>query len=133
MWTNAVSEQAFKRSPAAGDGSAVGFGSCSHGGSVPPGATGTAGDELLKVAMNDPNVQIIHVITQRPSPKIEAGVASGLVKMTIHMDYLDFSAVQDVHGEVDTVYWAIRLSARGLDEETYGRIHVDFPVRFISE
>ena len=53
--------------------------------------------------------------------------------MTIHMDYLDYSAVQDVHGEVDTVYWALGLSARGLDKETYGRIHVDFPVRFISD
>jgi hypothetical protein len=29
---------------------------------------------------------------------------------------------------VDKVYWAIGISAIGVDEETYGRIHVDFPM-----
>ena len=97
------------------------------------GATGTAGDGLLKAAMNDPDVQRIHVITRRLSPRIEAGVASGLVTATLHMDYLDYSAVRDVFADVDTVYWAIGLSGFGLDEEIYCQIHLNFPCLFVAE
>lgn len=97
------------------------------------GATGTAGDGLLKAALADPDVQRIHVITRRPSARIDAGVATGRVKMTLHMDYLDYSAISDELVEVDAVYWAIGLSSLGLDEETYRRIHVEFPMRFVSE
>lgn len=97
------------------------------------GATGTAGDGLLKAVMSDPDIQGIHVITRRLSPRIEAGIAGGAVEATIHMDYLDYSAILDVLADVDTVYWAIGLSALGLDEETYRRIHLGFPKRFITE
>jgi len=34
--------------------------------------------------------------------------------------------------EADAVYWAIGISSIGVDEETYGRIHVDFPVSFVT-
>ena len=97
------------------------------------GASGTAGDGILKAALADPDIRKIHVITRRATPRIEEGVASGKVQMTLHKDYLDYA---DIHGqisEVDTVYWAIGISAVGVDEETYGRIHVDFPMQFIQE
>lgn len=97
------------------------------------GASGTAGDGILKAALADPDIRKIHVITRRATPRIEKGVASGKVQMTLHMDYLDYA---DIHGqisEVDTVYWAIGISSVGVDEETYGRIHVDFPMQFIQE
>jgi len=97
------------------------------------GASGTAGDGILKAAMADPDVETIHVITRRPTPRIEAGVASGKVKMTQHMDYLDYSTLQDILAEIRTVYWAIGISALGVDEETYRRIHVDFPAQFLEE
>lgn len=50
------------------------------------GASGTAGDGILKAALSDPDVHMIHVLTRRPTPRIEAGVASGKVVMTRHMD-----------------------------------------------
>ncbi len=96
------------------------------------GATGTVGDGLLLAVMNDPHVEKIHVVTRRPSPRIEAGVASGKAEMTIHEDYLDYAPIDNVLTEVDAVYWAIGLSAVGLDEETYREIHVDFPVNLVS-
>jgi hypothetical protein len=34
---------------------------------------------------------------------------------------------------VDAVFWAIGLSSIGVDEETYRRIHIDFPRRFVEE
>jgi nucleoside-diphosphate-sugar epimerase len=97
------------------------------------GASGTAGDGILKAAMADSAIEKIHVITRRTTPRMEEGVASGKVIVTLHTDYLDYSAVHEQVAEVDAVYWAIGISSVGVDEETYGMIHVDFPVRFVEE
>ncbi len=97
------------------------------------GASGTAGDGILKAALANPDIREIHIITRRTTPRIDAGVASGKVKMTLHLDYLDYSAIHDQIATVDAVYWAIGTSTVGVDEETYGLIHVDFPVQFVKE
>ncbi len=97
------------------------------------GASGTAGDGILKAALANPAIKKIHVITRRATPRIEAGVKAGKVQMTLHMDYLDYSAVLEQVAEANTVYWAIGTSTFGVDEETYGKIHVDFPLRFVEE
>ena len=96
------------------------------------GATGTIGDGLLKAAIDDPDIKKIHVVTRRPSPRIEEGVESGKVEMTIHKDYLDYTAIQATFADVDAVYWAIGLSAVGLDQTTYREIHLDYPARFVA-
>ncbi|MGI9224860.1 MAG: hypothetical protein ACR2QX_10315 [Woeseiaceae bacterium] len=97
------------------------------------GASGTAGDGILKAAMAAPDIGKIHVITRRATPRIEEGVASGRVQMTSHMDYLDYTAIREQIAEVDAVYWAIGTSSIGVDEKTYGMIHVDFPLQFVAE
>jgi hypothetical protein len=97
------------------------------------GASGTAGDGILKAALADPYVNTIHVITRRSTPRIESGVASGKVIMTKHMDYLDYSTVQDRLRDVQAVFWALGTSSRNVDDETYSVIHVDFPVQFVKE
>ena len=97
------------------------------------GASGTAGDGILQAALSDPDIDKVHVITRRSTPRIDAGVASGKVEMTLHLDYLDYSAVHEQIASADAVYWAIGTSSVYVDEATYGRIHVDFPVRFVSE
>ena len=97
------------------------------------GASGTAGDGILKAALADPDIRKIHVVTRRVTPRIEEGVARGKVQMTLHMDYLDYSAVHEQISEADAVYWAIGTSSIGVDEKTYGVIHVDFPQQFVNE
>ena len=97
------------------------------------GATGTAGDGILKAAMADPEIKKIHVITRRMSPRIEEGVLSGKVQATLHMDYLDYSSLHEQMEKASAVFWAIGVSSVGVDEETYGRIHVDFPMAFVAE
>lgn len=97
------------------------------------GASGTAGDGILKAALADPDIERIHVITRRSTPRIEEGVASGKVDMTLHMDYLDYSAVHEEIADAEAVFWAIGLSSIGVDEQTYGMIHVDFPVQFVRQ
>lgn len=105
----------------------------SHGTVAIFGASGTAGDGILKAALADPDIDRIHVVTRRSTPRIEQGVAAGKVQMTLHMDYLDYSALQEQLSEVDAVYWAIGTSSVGVDEKTYGMIHVDFPLAFVTE
>lgn len=97
------------------------------------GASGTAGDGILKAALANPDIREIHVVTRRMTPRIDAGVASGNVVATLHQDYLDYSAIHDQIAAANAVYWAIGTSSIGVDEETYGLIHVDFPVQFVRE
>jgi hypothetical protein len=97
------------------------------------GASGTAGDGILKAALASPDIGKIHVITRRTTPRIEEGVAAGKVQMTQHLDYLDYSAIEDQIAAADAVYWAIGISSLGVDEKTYGAIHVDYPASFVSK
>jgi hypothetical protein len=96
------------------------------------GASGTAGDGILKAALASPDIGKIHVITRRTTPRMEEGVAAGKLQLTTHTDYLDYSAIEDTFIDIDAVYWAIGISTFKVDEETYGKIHVDFPLRFVA-
>lgn len=96
------------------------------------GATGSVGDGLLKAAMEDPQVDTIHVVTRRTSPRIEAGKASGRLQVHMHQDFEDYSALEPVLAQVNTVLWALGTSSLNVDDETYTWIHVDFPLAFVS-
>ncbi len=97
------------------------------------GASGTAGDGILKAAIADPDVENILVITRRTTPRMEQGAADGKVEINEHMDYLDYSKVRERLRNVQAVYWALGTSSRNVDKETYSVIHVDFPVAFVKE
>jgi hypothetical protein len=96
------------------------------------GASGTAGDGILKAALASADIQKIHVITRRTTPRIEQGVAAGKVQVTLHQDFLDYSAIKDQMAAADAVYWALGVSSLGVDEKTYGTIHVDYPASFVA-
>jgi uncharacterized protein YbjT (DUF2867 family) len=96
------------------------------------GANGSVGDGLLKAAMEDPGVEQIHVITRRSSPRIEQGVASGRVAVRLLDDFTDYSSLADLLPEVNTVLWALGTSSLKVDDDTYTRIHVDFPIAFVT-
>jgi hypothetical protein len=97
------------------------------------GATGSVGDGLLKAAIDASEVEKVHVITRRTSPRIEEGVASGKVEMHMHEDFTDYSGLTEALAEVDTVLWGLGTTSVGMDDDTYTWIHVDFPVAFVSE
>lgn len=97
------------------------------------GATGSAGDGLLKAAIEDPQVKKVYVITRRSSPRIDAGVASGKVIMKLHKDFTDYSSLAAELKEVNTVLWGLGTSSLSVDEATYTWIHVDFPVSFVKQ
>ncbi len=97
------------------------------------GASGTTGDGILKAALAAPEIETIRVFTRRVTPRMEEGVAAGKVQVTLHRDYLDYAPIHAQLADVDVVYWAIGITARGTDEATYRRIHTDFPRRFVEE
>ena len=97
------------------------------------GASGTAGDGILEAALESPDIREIHVITRRTTPRIDRGIAAGKVRLTLHKDYLDYSAIADQIVPVDAVYWALGTSSIGIDEKTYGTIHVDYPASFVTK
>jgi hypothetical protein len=97
------------------------------------GATGSAGDGLLKAAIDDKEVKKIIVVTRRTSPRIEKGIASGKVEMRILKDFTDYSSIAAMLTDVNTVLWGLGLSSLEVDDATYTRIHVDFPVAFVKQ
>jgi hypothetical protein len=97
------------------------------------GASGTAGDGILKSALANPDIKKIHVITRRATARIQKGIKSGKVQMTNHMDYLSYAEIHSQIENVDAVFWALGMSSVGVDEETYRRIHIDFPQQFLEE
>lgn len=96
------------------------------------GATGSVGDGLLKAAIEDNNVETIHVVTRSTSPRIEAGVASGRVQKHIHADFENYDSLRPVLRTVNTVLWALGTSSLQVDEDTYTWIHVNFPIAFVT-
>jgi len=96
------------------------------------GATGSVGDGLLKAAIEDADVEKVYVITRRTSARIDAGVASGKVEMTLLEDFTDYSSLADILREVNTVLWGLGTSSFNVDDATFTWIHVDFPVAFVK-
>jgi hypothetical protein len=94
------------------------------------GATGSAGDGLLKAAVEDPAVERVIVLTRRSSARIDAGVASGRIEMILHQDFTDYSELTDVLAQVNTVLWGLGTSSLQVDDATYTLIHVDFTLAF---
>ena len=96
------------------------------------GATGSVGDGLLKAALNASEVETVHVVTRRTSPRIEEALAGNKLVLHIQSDFTDYSALSAVLPEVNTVMWGLGTTSIGMDPDTYTRIHVDFPIAFVS-
>lgn len=60
-------------------------------------------------------------------------MAGGKVDMRIHQDFTNYASLADVLGEVNTVLWGLGTSSLNVDDATYTRIHVDFPVAFVKQ
>lgn len=97
------------------------------------GANGAAGDGLLKAAMEDNRVERVVVITRSRSERIDQGVASGRIELHMHKDFTDYSALTEVLSQVDTVLWGLGVSSLSVDDATFTRIQVDFPLAFANQ
>jgi hypothetical protein len=96
------------------------------------GATGSVGDGLLKAALADPEVEKVYVVTRSTSQRIDAALTTGKLEMRLLEDFTDYAPLADILGDVNTVLWGLGASSRGMDDDTYTWIHVDFPVAFVK-
>jgi hypothetical protein len=96
------------------------------------GASGTAGDGILKAALASPDISKIHVVTRRVTARMKDQSNSGKIQLIMHSDYLNYNAIIGQLAEADAVYWAIGINSLGVDEKTYAMIHVDFPMQFVA-
>lgn len=96
------------------------------------GATGLVGEGVFEALRRDPYVRMVHVVTRRRTPAIDAAVAAGRATAWIHADYLNYAPLAPMLADVDAVYWALGTSAVNVSDEEYSQIHVDFPVRFVA-
>jgi hypothetical protein len=96
------------------------------------GATGRVGGGLLSAAMEDPGVEKIYVVSRRSSPLIEDAVATGKAELKLLEDFTNYGDLAPLLGEVNTVMWGLGTSSLQVDDATYTRIHVDFPVAFLT-
>ena len=51
-------------------------------------------------------------------------------ELRLQQDFTDYSGLADILPQVNTVLWGLGTSSLNVDDTTYSRIHVDFPVAF---
>lgn len=96
------------------------------------GGTGSAGGGLIDAAVADPEVEQVYIVARRSTPVVEAALASGKAELILHQDFTDYTALEPILANVNTVLWALGTSSLQVDEATYTRIHVDFPLAFVQ-
>ena len=96
------------------------------------GATGLVGEGVFDALLHDPAVRAVHVVTRRRTPALDAAAASGRATVWTHTDFLDYTTLAPLLADVDAVYWALGTSAFNVSNDEYSRIHVDYPLRFVT-
>ncbi len=96
------------------------------------GATGLIGEGVLDAMLGDPHVTMVHVVTRRRTPTLDSAVASGRATVYLHDDFLDYAPLAAMLARIDATYWALGTSTVNVTDEEYSRIHVDYPVQFVT-
>lgn len=86
------------------------------------GATGTAGGSVLRVCLASPDVEEVRAIVRRPP-----GLAHDKLRVFVHGDYLDYTAVEEAFAGADACFFCLGISVSQVSgEEEYRRITRDF-------
>ena len=86
------------------------------------GATGTAGGSVLRVCLSSPAVEEVRAIVRRP-----LSLAHDKLRVFVHGDFLDYTAVEEVFESVDACLYCLGISVSQVSgEEEYRRITHDF-------
>ena len=86
------------------------------------GATGTAGGSVLRVCLSSPAVEEVRAIVRRP-----LSLAHDKLRVFVHGDFLDYTAVEEAFESVDACLYCLGISVSQVSgEEEYRRITHDF-------
>jgi len=85
-------------------------------------ATGTAGGSVLRVCLSSPAVEEVRAIVRRP-----LSLAHDKLRVFVHGDFLDYTAVEEAFESVDACLYCLGISVSQVSgEEEYRRITHDF-------
>ena len=88
------------------------------------GATGAAGGSVLLACLAAPDVKEVRTITRRP-----LSLRHPKLRSYVHLDYLDYSAVEDVFRGIDACFFCLGISVSQVSgEPEYRKITQNFAV-----
>jgi uncharacterized protein YbjT (DUF2867 family) len=85
------------------------------------GATGTAGSEVLRQALADPEITDILVLSRRPLDITDAKLKTALLN-----DFLDYAAVASQLAGYDACLWCLGISQTEVSKQDYEKITHDY-------
>ena len=90
------------------------------------GATGTAGAAILKYALDSPTISTISVLSRRP---VKLAENQPKAKVILHKDFESYppELLDQLQGATGCI-WAQGISSRGMKEDEYAKITVDYPM-----
>lgn len=90
------------------------------------GATGTAGAAVLNHALNSPAISTISILSRRP---VKLADNQPKAKVILHKDFTSYppDVLEQLKGATGCV-WAQGISSRGMQEDEYSKITVDYPL-----
>ncbi|KAF7191057.1 Leucinostatins biosynthesis cluster protein T [Pseudocercospora fuligena] len=90
------------------------------------GATGTVGAAVLAHAIATPSISRISILSRRPVKLAENEPKAKVILQTDFTKY-DSSMLDQLEGATSCI-WAQGISSRGMSEDEYAKITVDYPV-----
>jgi uncharacterized protein YbjT (DUF2867 family) len=87
------------------------------------GATGTAGSEVVRQAISDPDITKVIVVVRRP-----LGFEHPKMQIIIRHDFLDYKELLLVFREMDACIWCLGISQTKVNKEQYFIITHDYAV-----
>lgn len=87
------------------------------------GASGTAGSEVVRQAIADPEIDKITLVVRKPF-----GFHNSKVNVIIWQDFLNYNDLQPLFREVNACIWCLGISQTQVSKEDYVLITYDFVV-----
>ena len=92
------------------------------------GATGLAGEELVRQAIADDNITSITAIVRKPMKLLSAKLNT-----IIHNNFMDYSGLEDLFKNCDTFFWCLGISQSQVSKAEYERITYDYTIAAASK
>ncbi len=87
------------------------------------GPTGLVGSEVIRQALNDPNIIQITALARRP-----LNITHEKLTTIIHKDYLNYSNISDIFKAHNACVWCLGISQSQVSEEEYIKITYDYTI-----
>jgi len=88
------------------------------------GASGMVGQGVLRECLLDPDVESVLVVVR--SPLVQPQGQEKKVRMIIHSDFTNFSAVENLWQGYDACFFCLGVSSFGMSEKDYAHVTKDF-------